>query len=1173
MLGVETLVKRYCPYLPLYTLSRQHFSNRQRVTAWRLSVTTMAMQQVLQNWIQKGGTVTGVDDAALGWLCAQTAANQPVCILARDHAHMQQLAREVSFFAPKLNIVTLPAWDVQPYDRLAPDPAIQAERVAAIGALQASTVQVVVTTVNAISTRLSGVTIPPLVFQQGKNYPREAAIHQLISLGYTRTGTVTEPGEFSVRGEVMDIYPPTYTEPVRLDFFDDELETLKYFDPVSQRSGEALKKLTVVAASEIVLDENNIRAFREGYRQHFQNAVEDQLYTQVSEGIFPPLAMHYLPLFYEERMPSLFDLLPENTGIIAPDTWKNALQTRQESIADAYETRLRLLAEDDEANAYRPLAPEYLYLTEGDWLRWQQRFTWHGIQTFDDASGVESLKLQGHHLGNTLQERLKTAVSLFQQAQKSKKKMVLVGQTKAGLTQLEKALNSQNEAVLNQVELTIGPLAKGFITDACTYITEQDIFGQRQEAATRKRKREGAAIAHFSDLAPGDYVVHDDHGVARFEGLVAMDVGEGTQDFLKLVYAGDDRVYVPVEALNLISRYSSAEAGTTTLDKLGGAAWQARKARVKKDLMAMAGELMKTAAARNLLEKDPLPKPPGLYDDFCATFPYQPTSEQQSAIDAVLDDLSENHPMDRLVVGDVGFGKTEVALRAAMVAVGNGKQVAVVVPTTLLARQHFEVFSRRFAGFPINVVQLSRMVSAKQVKENKTGLTEGKVDIVIGTHALLAKDIRFSKLGLLVIDEEQRFGVGHKEKLKQLKANVDVLTLTATPIPRTLHMAMGGLKKLSTINTPPVDRLAVRNYVLQFDPKVVREAILREIHRGGQVYVVTPRVQDIQKLQETLEKLVPEAAALVAHGQMPEGELEQVMHDFYEGKFQVLIATTIIESGIDVPRANTLIVNRADRFGLSQLHQLRGRVGRSTARAYAYFILPEGTIGEMAERRLRILQRLEGLGAGFQLASFDMDLRGAGNLVGKEQSGHLQDVGFELYSKLLAEAVAELKAEKEGLAQVQQGIFTPTLNLGISYLLPEKYVPDLATRMQLYRRLASVEEMAALFSFEEELVDRFGALPPETKRLIQVVAIRNRCGALNIDKLEAGPRGCVIRFYQNTFSSPENLLVYVQQNASVLTLNPDQTLTFHRAWGASTEKRMLGIELILTELETLLKNS
>jgi transcription-repair coupling factor (superfamily II helicase) len=676
-------------------------------------------------------------------------------------------------------------------------------------------------------------------------------------------------------------------------------------------------------------------------------------------------------------------------------------------------------------------------------------------------------------------------------------------------------------------------------------------------------------------------VVHEKHGIGKFAGLVTMDLGGGRQDFLKILYAGDDRLFVPVENLDVLSRYKGGEAGQVNLDKLGGTGWEARKAKVKEDLMAMADELLATAAARETTVRTPFmgveeAADTGMYGEFCAGFPYDLTDDQARVMEEVENDFSTGHPMDRLVVGDVGFGKTEVALRAAYLAAAAGKQVAVVCPTTLLARQHFDVFSQRFAGFPMVVRRLSRLVPAAEARETKEMMAQGRAHILVGTHALLGKEVKFRNLGLVVIDEEQRFGVAHKERLKSLRANVDILTLTATPIPRTLQMAVGGVRQLSLIATPPVDRQAVTTFVLPWDNKTLTEAIKRELTRGGQVYVVAPHVEDLGGLEDSLQSLVPGLRLGVAHGQLPEGRLEEVMGAFYEGKLDVLLATTIIESGLDVPKANTLIVYRSDRFGLAHLYQLRGRVGRSTRRAFAYFLLPEGGISGDGARRLQILQRLDGLGAGFTLASYDMDLRGFGNLLGKQQSGNIRDIGFELYNKLLREAVAEKqRKDKERQAQAPATLenlraASVVLKLGLTYLIPDAYVPDVAERLQLYRRLANIHEKAGLDDFRAEMADRYGAPPPEVDCLLQVMELRNRAQALNIARLEVGEKGVLVAFEEGKFGSPQKLMGHILKHAGVVTVRPDQSLVWHRQLGGGG-KVLAGVSGILAELEGLVR--
>ncbi|HEY5215772.1 MAG TPA: transcription-repair coupling factor, partial [Pseudolabrys sp.] len=656
------------------------------------------------------------------------------------------------------------------------------------------------------------------------------------------------------------------------------------------------------------------------------------------------------------------------------------------------------------------------------------------------------------------------------------------------------------------VALAVLGIESGFETDEAAIISEQDILGDRLVRPRRTMRRADNFIAEATSLASGDLVVHVDHGIGRFIGLQTIEVGGAPHDCLEIHYAEGAKLFLPVENVDLLSRYGSEQANVE-LDRLGGSNWQARKARMKSRIREIAGELIKIAAERQLREAPRLSVGPGAYDEFCAGFPYEETEDQLAAIDATIKDLASGRPMDRLICGDVGFGKTEVALRAAFTAAINGKQVAVVVPTTLLARQHFKTFSERFRGFPINVAQASRLVPNAQLNAVKADLAEGRADIVIGTHALLGKAIKFKDLGLVVVDEEQHFGVAHKEKLKTLRAEVHVLTLTATPIPRTLQLALTGVRDLSIIASPPVDRLAVRTFVSPFDPITIREALLREKYRGGQSFYVCPRIEDLAGAKDFLDKNMPEVRVCVAHGQMPPTVLDDIMSAFYDGKYDVLLSTTIIESGLDIPSANTLIVHRADMFGLSQLYQLRGRVGRSKLRAYALFTLPaQQKITPQAERRLKVLQSLDTLGAGFQIATHDLDIRGAGNLLGDEQSGHIKEVGFELYQQMLEEAVMSLKA---GITAPVADRWSPQITIGTPVLIPEEYVADLSVRLALYRRLAEIEDEREIESFAAEMVDRFGSLPVEVEHLLQIVAIKALCRRTNVEKVEAGPKGVV----------------------------------------------------------------
>jgi transcription-repair coupling factor (superfamily II helicase) len=720
----------------------------------------------------------------------------------------------------------------------------------------------------------------------------------------------------------------------------------------------------------------------------------------------------------------------------------------------------------------------------------------------------------------------------------------------------------------HQTGMAILGLEHGFIAPDLLVLTEQDILGDRLARRQKKRKTADNFLTEVSSLEPGDLVVHIDHGIGRFIGLETLQVGKTLHDCLKLEYHGNDKLYVPVENIEVLSRFGSDE-GMVQLDRLGGAGWQARKAKAKADLMKMADGLLQIAAARQLEKGEKLEVGPEIYNEFVARFPYQETDDQLRAIGDVVGDLVKGQPMDRLVCGDVGFGKTEVALRAAYVAAMNGTQIAVVVPTTLLARQHYQNFTKRFTGTGLRIDQLSRMVTAKDAERTRQGLADGSVNIVIGTHALLGKGVKFSHLGLVVVDEEQRFGVKQKEKLKELKANVHVLTLTATPIPRTLQMALTGVRDMSVIATPPVDRLAIRTFVLPYDPVVIREAILREHHRGGQSFYVCPRIKDIEEVSELLKELVPEVKVISAHGQMSPQDLEDRMTAFYDGQYNVLLATNIIENGIDIPTANTMVVHRADLFGLSQLYQIRGRIGRSKLRAYAYLTYePRKVLTDQAQKRLEVMETLDTLGAGFQLASHDMDIRGAGNLLGEEQSGHIREIGVELYQQMLEEAVAAARHGIDFSGELPPEQWSPTINLGTSVLIPDYYVEDLSVRMSLYRRLSELETKNDIESFAAELIDRFGPIPEEVENLMQIVEIKQLCRIAGVDRVEAGPKGAVIGFHKDSPPNIPGLMKWIQGKTGTVKLRPDQKLVAVREWHSGAQ-RLAGVRSIMRDMANL----
>jgi len=717
------------------------------------------------------------------------------------------------------------------------------------------------------------------------------------------------------------------------------------------------------------------------------------------------------------------------------------------------------------------------------------------------------------------------------------------------------------------VGLVILGLEHGFVSPDLTLISEQDILGDRMVRPARKRKAAKQFQLELGSLNPGDFVVHADHGIGRYEGLETLVVLGLSHDCVKLIYDGGDKLFVPVENLDLLTRYGSEESGAI-LDKLGGLGWQQRKSRVKKRLKDMADALMKIAAERQIRKGEIIETPEGTYQEFVARFPYAETEDQDRAIAEVLTDLSSGKPMDRLVCGDVGFGKTEVALRAAFVAVQAGLQVAVVVPTTLLARQHYNNFTTRFHGFPVRIAQLSRLVSTSEAKRTKEDMKDGRVDIVVGTHALLGKDVAFRALGLLIIDEEQHFGVKQKERLKELRSEVHVLTLTATPIPRTLQLALAGVRELSLIATPPLDRLAVRTFVLPYDPLVIREAIMREHYRGGQSFYVCPYIEDLAEVSEKLRELVPEVKIIMAHGRMPPAQLEDIMTAFDARQFDVLLATNIVESGLDIPNANTIILHRSDRFGLAGLYQLRGRVGRSKQRGYAYLTYePNKTLSKTAEQRLEVIQTLEQLGAGFQLASHDMDIRGGGNLLGEEQSGHIREVGVELYQQMLEDAVAAVRVGSGDPTGATER-WTPQINLGLSVLIPETYVVDLNVRLGLYRRLADIEDKSEIEPLAAEIIDRFGPLPPEVENLLKTVEIKHICRQAGVAKVDVAAKGAIIAFYKDTFAHPEKLVPWIAKNAGTVMVRPDQKLVVVRAWDDMT-RRLEGIKTLLGDLATM----
>lgn len=1156
----------------------------------------MAVPPALAKLLKNPGLqpVCGLPPAAWPAVAGTLAGKQPLLIVAPEPGLVEGLLHGLKALGVE-NLHEFPAWDVQPYDRLGPGAHIAAARTAVVNVLKTEKNPVIVTSVSALGVRVGGGTAPELVLTTGQTIDQNKVLEQLAGLGYARNDVVQEAATFARRGGVIDVFPPAAESPVRIEWFDDEIESIREFETTSQRTANILHK-AIIGPAQAVVDEGAAERFRSAYRSYVPDGMEDDVYVAVSEGQSHPLLGQMAALLDAKEWKALPELLPQNTLVLAPDDYTEQAELWAEGVAEAYARRVAVANE-----AVRAIPPEVMFV-QASGITAIGTFSGLNIHRFaDETSTALHFSTPDYMLGGSGHNASSAAAQDVARKLENGWRVAVLAASAPGLAVLVKALEGEaahagvnvnihpvenwQKVKAGQAVSAISTLPQGW-ADAdgkLLVVTEGDVFGRRVGGqAPRKKRRTEDLIAHFSELRDGDYVVHEDHGIGRFGGLTTMDVAGVTQDFLKVFYAGDDRLLLPVENLDVLSRYKGAESGHVQLDRLGTGGWQVRKEKVKEDLLIMADELLRTAAARALVERpaiDGAATTALLYTEFCAGFPYPLTDDQESVMAEVETDLTAPAPMDRLVVGDVGFGKTEVALRAAFLAAAAGRQVAVVCPTTLLARQHLAVFQQRFAGFGLAVGGLSRLVSANDAKRVKAGLKDGTISIVVGTHALLGA-IEFSNLGLVIIDEEQRFGVAHKEKLKQLRAACDILTLTATPIPRTLQMAVGGVKSLSLITTPPVDRLAVSTYVLPWDNVTLGEAIRRELARGGQVYVVAPHVEDLGGLEKSLHELHPDARIGVAHGQLPEGELEDVMVAFYDAKLDILLATTIIESGIDVPRANTLIVYRADRFGLAQLYQLRGRVGRSTTRAFAYFLLPaKGQMSADAAKRLQILQRLEGLGAGFTLASYDMDLRGFGNLLGKQQSGHIRDIGFELYTKMLKDAVTQREKERAAKKAARTGVAPPetpaeapsvTLKLGLTYLIPDAYVPDVATRLQLYRKLASAHTEEALADGAEEMRDRFGTPPTEVENLLKVVALRNRAAALNIEKIDVGEKGVVITLANGKFPNPDGLIGLMLKMKGVYTARPEkngtQSLVIHRRPGEGAAK-LAALAVMLGELE------
>ncbi|MDP8567278.1 transcription-repair coupling factor [Methylophilus aquaticus] len=1091
----------------------------------------------------------GIDSRALADLaCALKTTHTPLVVLTANAFEAQRLLEEIPFFAKDITVNVLPDWETLPYDVFSPHPDLISERLATLYQLSQNQSNVVVVPISTALLRL-----PPVAYlaahtfmlKKGQRLDVDALRNQCAQAGYHHVSQVMSPGEFSVRGGLVDLYPMGSALPYRIDLFDDEIETIRTFDIDTQRSVYPVSEIRMLPAREFPMDEAAITRFRSQFREYFEGDPQRaKIYKDVSKGTPSGGVEWYLPLFFEDTV-TLFDYFPKQAVLCLHGDLDKAAQTFW---GDA-NLRYRLMAYDAEKPILRP---ETLLQKIDDFFRQTHAFALvhyqlQGVAAMPAVDVDRRAEQPLHKLQAYLQQfdgRVLIAAESLGRRETIAQLFVEHGLQMATCDDWASFMQAPDRVMLG-----VAPLHMGFVDEAragspIVVITEAELYAatvrqQRRRNQEKARNTEGM-LKDLSELRIDDPVVHEQHGVGRYKGLVNIDFGEGETELLLIEYFGDDKLYVPVSQLFLISRYSGGPPESAPLHRLGSGQWEKAKKKALKQIRDTAAELLNLYAQRAARKGHAFTLSLHDYEAFCESFPFEETPDQLEAIENVIKDMQSGRPMDRLVCGDVGFGKTEVALRAAFVAVMGGRQVSVLVPTTLLAEQHYQNFCDRFAEWPIKIAEISRFRTAKEQTEALKGLADGSIDIIIGTHRLIQKDVKFKNLGLAILDEEHRFGVRQKEQMKALRAEVDVLTLTATPIPRTLSMAMEGLREFSVISTPPQKRLAIKTFHTEYSDGIIREAVMREFKRGGQVYFLHNEVDTIYVMKEKLEKIVPEARIAIGHGQLRERELEHVMRDFYQQRANLLLCTTIVETGIDVPTANTMIINKADMFGLAQLHQLRGRVGRSHHQAYTYLLTdPHRTITPQAQKRLDAIQLLEDLGAGFHLAMHDLEIRGAGELLGDSQSGEMQEIGFNLYSDMLNHAVKQLKAGKEPDLDAPLGV-TTEINLHTPALLPSNYCPDVHERLVIYKRLANCEDDEALDGMQEELIDRFGLLPEPGEALVACHRLRIAARALGIIKIDASDAAIQLQFNPKADIDPMKLINLLQRDKRCRMNGPDK---------------------------------
>ncbi|MEQ9849829.1 transcription-repair coupling factor [Pectobacterium brasiliense] len=1102
------------------------------------------------------GQLTG---AACAVECAEIIERHAglVVLIAPDMQNALRLRDEIQQFTDQ-HVTTLPDWETLPYDSFSPHQEIISTRLSTLYQLPNMTRGVLILPVNTLMQRVcphSFLHGHALVLKKGQRLSRDKLRSQLEQAGYRSVDQVMEHGEYATRGALLDLFPMGSEEPYRIDFFDDEIDSLRLFDVDTQRTLNEVLHINLLPAHEFPTDKTAIELFRSQWREQFEVRRDaEHIYQQVSKGVWPAGIEYWQPLFFSEPLPSLFSYFPNNTLIVNTGNIEQSAERFWQDIQQRFESR--------RVDPMRPLLP-----SDSLWLRVDGLFTelkaWPRVQLRTDTLPEKAANVNLAYLPLpelAIQHQQKSPLDALRRFIEQFEGQIIFSVESEGRRETLQELLARiklNPTLISTLEqaqdrgtyLIIGASEHGFIDTLRqrALICESDLLGERVSRRRQDNRRTintDTLIRNLAELRLGQPVVHLEHGVGRYAGLTTLEAGGIKAEYLILTYAGEDKLYVPVSSLHLISRYAGGADENAPLHKLGGDAWSRARQKAAERVRDVAAELLDIYAQRAAKSGFAFKHDKTQYQLFCESFPFETTPDQAQAINAVLSDMCRPLAMDRLVCGDVGFGKTEVAMRAAFLAVENHKQVAVLVPTTLLAQQHFDNFRDRFANWPVKIEMISRFRSAREQTQVLEETQEGKVDILIGTHKLLQSDVRWRDLGLLIVDEEHRFGVRHKERIKAMRADVDILTLTATPIPRTLNMAMSGMRDLSIIATPPARRLAVKTFVREYDNLVVREAILREILRGGQVYYLYNDVENIEKATQRLAELVPEARIAIGHGQMRERELERVMNDFHHQRFNVLVCTTIIETGIDIPSANTIIIERADHFGLAQLHQLRGRVGRSHHQAYAYLLTPNPkAMSTDAQKRLEAIASLEDLGAGFALATHDLEIRGAGELLGDDQSGQMTSVGFSLYMELLESAVDALKAGRE--PSLEDLINSQTdVELRLPALLPDDFIPDVNTRLSLYKRIASAKTTAELDELKVELIDRFGLLPDASRYLLQIAALRQQAQALGIRRIEGNEKGGFIEFSEQNRVDPSHLIGLLQRDPGTYRLDGPTRLKF-----------------------------